>query len=609
MAHGKSSTYAESLARRHKEILKQALEVFECADAVDSDFVKLAIPTLKKLSVQHLILPDLQGRAFKNSRKIFDILYKRYKENFEVDLLPLLSCLKEASNRKTEYSRIILQGVIRGAISLKGEITGLSEEDQRFALEKEDFDKIRNAAIPILIAERLSKLSEKMEPLSYSPEFNFNERLERDDYVLMLAWGDRRPIEDDPLFISWHKLLGKLDAARFWSARIGEITAAEFYESLGSEVEDIAIHQINGASDNWKLLDFKADGKFYDVKTARRSFSSPNSYSEFIVPQFKKDRTFNEDVRIVGVLSEYIKIEDVKIGKQGQRVVLGEVSSAEISSLRQWIIDQFGGVLDFEFGGNDQLLPGWLFEYPVNFYEGRPERISAISSLACEWIEFGLPASQFPKVYLPLIEDESIAAYFLKGREELIIWNELMTTFRAIGLSRRALFVFILCFSLRELKSDSYRPKDLLEWLFIDLKKTKQVWVNFDKTIKNWSGVNRPLWLLDTEEYIYQIIWCLTEAWDSSKTELRSYRRFRLRGFRILQGHCESRGWQTILAYCGGWRSNPVAPCGSSPLIVGQNSRCEECQKLVCKACGFCTKICGKNAERQREVANMNYII
>jgi cold shock CspA family protein len=99
------------------------------------------------------------------------------------------------------------------------------------------------------------------------------------------------------------------NAAKMISARGAEKLVINFYRNLGEQVEDISLHQITQASENWKLGDVMLNSQeLLDVKNARTEVNS-NVYSEFCVPTFKNNR--GSDVKIVAVLSQYLKKDHI----------------------------------------------------------------------------------------------------------------------------------------------------------------------------------------------------------------------------------------------------------------------------------------------------------
>jgi hypothetical protein len=92
------------------------------------------------------------------------------------------------------------------------------------------------------------------------------------------------------------------------AARGAEKLVVKYYESLGYNVEDTSIQQIQlPASVNWEKYDIKITKEkqviFLDVKNARSSKYS-KIYSSFCVKKLKESR--QQDIKIIGVLSSVI---------------------------------------------------------------------------------------------------------------------------------------------------------------------------------------------------------------------------------------------------------------------------------------------------------------
>jgi hypothetical protein len=109
--------------------------------------------------------------------------------------------------------------------------------------------------------------------------------------------------------------------------------------------------------------------------------------------------------------------------------------------------------------------------------------------------------------------------------------------------------------------------------------------------------------LLDPVEIVSELIDVLEKV--STFCSLRGYgfTRFRLTGKGLLRGCRKNGTWQTILAYCGGWKKlngGKVVKCGRNPLFIGQNEVCpnERCGYLICDHCGHCRDECS-NCRRQ----------
>jgi len=78
---------------------------------------------------------------------------------------------------------------------------------------------------------------------------------------------------------------------------------------------------------------------------------------------------------------------------------------------------------------------------------------------------------------------------------------------------------------------------------------------------------------------------------------------FRLAHPYILKGVEDNGNILSVVAYCGGWQSEPVVKCGYAPLVIGVHQHCSECGRLICSECGFCFKTCSKCVPRQTRFA------
>ncbi|MEA5514065.1 hypothetical protein, partial [Nodularia sp. UHCC 0506] len=117
--------------------------------------------------------------------------------------------------------------------------------------------------------------------------------LNQDEQELIKKWIDK---DNDDEFV------------KMVAARGAENLVAKYYESLGYNVEDTSIQQIElPASVNWEKYDLKITKEkqviFLDVKNARSSKYS-KVYSSFCIKKLKKSR--QQDIKIIGVLSPII---------------------------------------------------------------------------------------------------------------------------------------------------------------------------------------------------------------------------------------------------------------------------------------------------------------
>ena len=105
----------------------------------------------------------------------------------------------------------------------------------------------------------------------------------------------------------------------------------------------------------------------------------------------------------------------------------------------------------------------------------------------------------------------------------------------------------------------------------------------------------RPLFLFDPLKTITTLLATLSTLWENRTSDLLDIKMFRLRDLNILQGKKlpGDSHWLTIIAYCGGWLTEPTShPCGTNPLVYGACESCYACGKLICPNCLFCSESC-----------------
>ena len=441
------------------------------------------------------------------------------------------------------------------------------------------------------VAQFKNKLKTLYRDLSASPYSHKIEvqKLDTNDLLLIATWANL-PNSNIQEVNDLAVLIEKNELTRLWSARIGERAAIQFFSGFSRSVEDISLTQLDSHAREWMTHDLVVDDLPYDVKNARRSFSSPKSYSNHCVPEFKQLVRRGTEVAITGVLSDYLTIEQVHMGATGTSTILGNVTRAEISELADWFTDRFSGLFELPALSEITFLPGWIFEYPDTYQPHRREAQKKASAFLREASEAG-NAKMVPAWVAAFEDDRKILAPFITRASDHLIWEHLRAVDNQIGLSRRTLFLAILGSTLQQATdpSTAYNPRDWIRWLYADR------FVDHDVA-------SHPLGLIDSEQYIRSLITTLENIWNRSRDHLSRFRRFRLTHPAILKGEDDSGDWHTLIAYCGGWRSSPPrAKCGKHPLYMGESDWCPECYHLICTACGHCSKFCSQNVKRQRE--------
>lgn len=393
--------------------------------------------------------------------------------------------------------------------------------------------------------------------------------------------------------------------AKMLSARAAEKAVIEFYESTGSSVEDVSIRQLDGGPGDWTTHDLLVDSSVsVDVKNARRPVNGKRFYVEHTVARFKLDRK-NAHVKIAGILSPYLQLEYIKEPHRAgfkieELTFLGETSRDSVDQL----VKMFGSPTFEITRANERTVPNWVFGYPRAWYRSFSEDVSRFAH-ECEWPEgeewdyvlddsekkLAAPALCVSGKPLPTVLASKLhgwqSAFYSKIQRSLEGSPELPIIFLTI-LSD---FLEKLRDSPRNFSPADYRP------------------MLYDKDGER--TVSYPLGAIDPLAIVSDLISTLTILWKNrDKTNLENLTNFRFSGLGILQGReKDQREWITIIAYCGGTvyqtdeegnvilniDGRPMAQkgkCGHSPLVIGKNTNCQACGKLVCGMCGFCCIPC-----------------
>lgn len=410
--------------------------------------------------------------------------------------------------------------------------------------------------------------------------------------------------------------LGEHDANRLISARLAERAATEYYKTIGLSVEDISITQLNKNNDQWRDFDILVDGKPIDVKNARKSYTSPNSYVQHCIPQFKKFR--KTEVIIVGTLSEYVsfykKINsppfwpdnfdepfnspsfppddfDEQINNPPYCTVLGEVSISKIRKIYKWSCSRFGEILGLKGIWKPEFQPGWAFEYPPEHYRFRSDAIAKIPEVLLRFNQLGVYGDRVPGWLLSMCPDHSIITLMTKTPLEEKILTDLHSLEEYIDISRPTIFILIMGLFL-----ESMFKCELADDLAATLRRLLMV---------ELSVGFKPLGLDDPQNYISSLIDCLEKVHEEGRRREMRFKSFEMTHPSILKGQTDNGKCITLIAYCGGWKKYPITVrCGKTPLFFGTNDICPSCGHLICDACGFCSQTCTLVNQRQDKIVS-----
>ncbi len=422
--------------------------------------------------------------------------------------------------------------------------------------------------------------------------------------------------------------------AKMLSARAAEKAAKKFYEATGSIVEDVSIRQLDGDRDDWKTHDLLVDSCVaVDVKNARRLINGRNFYVEHTVAKFKLDRG-GEHVRIAGILSPYHDLEDIRepnriVNDRGEVVYIGETSRATIDRL----MSEFSSDTFEVSRPHERTFPHWLFGYPDAWYRTLKADVGRLLG-ECTWPE----EEHWPFVFndseqLQVIPALCLARHPLPATisSRLARWQiEFYGRLQGLlGTTPHAptIFLAVLTDFLEKLvqQPQDFSPDGYYSVLFG--RKPIAAARRGGMSLSSPPGDHAlaPVGAIDPLGIVRQLVSTLGIVWQNrTVARLEHVSSFRFVGLGLLQGRERDRsGWRTILAYCGGMaydrdesgevkvgvNRKPVkvyGKCGNTPLVVGRDANCQECGKLVCGECGFCSPPCqerqfSKIAERAEQ--------
>jgi hypothetical protein len=390
--------------------------------------------------------------------------------------------------------------------------------------------------------------------------------------------------DDQALARTWAR---DQDGSKYWasamvSARGAELVAMSLYRDLYGEAEDLSILQHRTPHDfRWQTADIATAGRWVDVKNARQSYSSPTSYSEHCVKQFKSGPG-GRGVIISGFLSPYVT--DDGRGADEPVVWLGETTLEAVENLRRQFETDYLKI-DLSGGWSDRIPP-WVFEYPPKCYVERDAAIRVVASPA-----FVLPRRGCPLGLLVLTGRAALSAPLDPLSEEVHALARRIETNTVP--TRPELFLHVLDRFCHAIRNGKPFPADILRQILFA-----------DESLAPHSNDQTPLAVLDPLETIKEVIGVLAVVADRCPERVKAFPHFKLTGSGVLKGRPDNGNWQTILAYCGGWgrlRDGRSVKCGQSPLFLGQNEPCDTCGRLVCHQCGYCSRseYCTESEARQ----------
>lgn len=394
------------------------------------------------------------------------------------------------------------------------------------------------------------------------------------------AFSDAPPLNvlDLQLVAIWARDFG---GTPYWiatmeSARGAELVALQTYRDLYGQAEDVSVLQVDAPLDlRWKKADVVTAGRWIDVKNARRSYSSPNSYSEYAVKQFKQQEN-GQGVVVSGFLSPY------EAG-HGPAVWLGETSWETIADLRHEFKTEY---LDLHFDrASGNRLPPWLFEYPPTVYQQRDAALAFVRAR-----EFVIPRQDCPLSMRVLVGCAISSSHANTGLDEARALCQRLKENRLP--TRPRLFLHVLDRFCQTARAGIEFPAKALRELLVPKESA---------ALADCAYASTPLGAFDPLETVTNLVDVLAKIDRACRKEALAFTKFRFPGVGIFQGLSSKGNWHTLFAYCGGWRTikDGRVKCGQNPLFLGQDASCDQCGKLACHVCGFCSQTCAECATRQ----------
>ena len=267
--------------------------------------------------------------------------------------------------------------------TFKSIVDELRKMHQHSAFSEEIIQQIKEYQRQFNDRIRFANLSKTVMYPSVAAHFPLPELDERDiDLVVEHWWCSASDTRDSESLIRNH---GKdYHLGRLLSARSAEKAAVAFYRNYGKAVQDISITQTGEEIDfEWRLYDLDVEGVPVDVKNSRAYKNGENRYSQYCIPQFKRDRK-NQNVTIAGVFSPYLWPRDIlkptPYSRDFSAQFLGETTLARLERLRE----EFSSLVEFqsERPELDSFLPPWVFEYPDYVYTERNKALNGFQDFS-----------------------------------------------------------------------------------------------------------------------------------------------------------------------------------------------------------------------------------
>lgn len=397
--------------------------------------------------------------------------------------------------------------------------------------------------------------------------------------------------------------------AQMLSARAAELQAKRYFELMGLNVKDVAFTQLDGSSEDWRLMDLLVNGQHgVDVKNVRRSPNGGYSSSKWKVKDFKADAS-GANVLLCGVSSPFATLNDgcLNYDRAEEILVLGVTTKGEVSAL----LREFSSIYIVRVNPATKLreLPAWAWDYPLAHYEARESSLVELREQAGVLSKSILGAKMLASMPpltscilgLPIDGEERLST---QQREFLHIFRESIShkpSPRQLVPRLPWLYLFVLHWWMawrgkNEICS-SGELADLFTWRF-PIKPTEKehelLFIESESMFKRKTKPTRPPLALsvgipDPSDSLRNLINALASLEKFiSRDVFNKISDLTLFENGVLVGTFPDASRRTLIAHCGGRRvEQNLSECGYRPLVFGKHETCD-CGKLICASCGSC---------------------
>lgn len=385
---------------------------------------------------------------------------------------------------------------------------------------------------------------------------------------------------------------------RFVYARMAEKFVCDFYtHQLQKGAADVSVRQLDGNDPRWMTHDIAADVPI-DVKNAT-VFGRRRRHN--FVEQFK--HTGGRDVHIAGVLTEFPSSVSLGI----RQAFLGLVSLPDVERALSAVNELPGRAGPVRLSFDRGYIPPWAFE--IDAYRQRYET-------GAEWIDIlaaNLETRFAVSIARGLHRESSI--YRSMNMVQRAFVDRFVhvidrASYRKLSIALFAMSEFlaalasgndvsnVIRFIRRLISIDGFPATSIRIAGFgsglLAAKPMREIYkVRLDLAPNATGGLHDPT------KSLVDLLDLLEKAADGIARSALRLEHFDAPSPYMLLARTTGGRKVTVYAYCGGKNDNGYA-CERFPLIMGHHATCDDCGKLICDDCDFCSEGCHGSARRHR---------